>query len=76
MGIVAKRHNINIDETRVEIVKVMAENPRRIAEIEVDMYFVNAILEKDRMLLENTALSCPVAKSLHADIKQKIRFHY
>lgn len=76
MGIVAKRHNINIDGTRVEILKVMAENPRRVSEIHVDMYFTNSFSEKDKTLLENTALACPVAKSLHPDINQKIRFHY
>ncbi|HET7819188.1 MAG TPA: OsmC family protein [Bacteroidia bacterium] len=76
MGIVAKRHNLNIDGTRVEVLKIMAENPRRVAEIHIDMYFVNSFSEKDRTLLENTAMTCPVAKSLHPDINQKIRFHY
>ena len=77
MGIVAKRHELKIDGTKVEILKVMAENPRRVAEIHIDMHFPKVdYSEKDRTLLENTALACPVAKSVHPDIKQKIRFHY
>ena len=77
MGIVAKRHNLIMDGTKVEILKVMADNPRRVSEIQVDMHFTKInYSEKDRTLLENTALACPVAKSLHPDIKQKIRFHY
>ena len=77
MGIVAKRHDINMDGTKAEILKVMAENPRRVAEIHIDMHFPkNDYSEKDRALLEHTALACPVAKSLHPDIKQKIRFHF
>jgi uncharacterized OsmC-like protein len=76
MGIVAKRHNIVMDGTKVEILKVMAENPRRVLEIHVEMHFKGGFSEKDRSLLEHTALACPVAKSLHPDIKQKIRFHY
>ena len=77
MGIVAKRNNINMDGTKVEILKVMAENPRRVSEIYLDMFFpTNSYTQKEKDLLEHTALACPVAKSLHPDIKQKTRFHY
>lgn len=77
MGIVAERHNINMDNTKVEILKVMADNPRRISEIHVEMHFPqNNYSQKDKELLERTALTCPVAKSLHPDIKQKTRFYY
>lgn len=76
MGIVAKRHALDIDGTKVEILKIMAENPRRVSEIHVDMRFSKGFSDKDKQLLENTALACPVAKSLHPEIKQKIRFHY
>ena len=76
MGIVAERHAIKMEGTRVEVLKLMAENPRRVAEIHVDLFMKGADSEKDRKILEHTALTCPVSKSLHADIKQKIRFHY
>ncbi len=77
MGIVAKRHNINMDGTKAEILKVMTDNPRRVAEIHIDMRFpANNYSQKEKELLEHTALACPVAKSLHTDIKQKTRFHF
>ena len=77
MGIVAGRNNINMDGTKVEILKVMAESPRRVSEINVDMFFPsNQYSQKEKDLLEHTALTCPVAKSIHSDIKQKTRFHY
>ena len=77
MGIVAKRNNINIDGTKVEILKVMAESPRRVSELYLDMFFPpNHYTQKEKDLLEHAALTCPVAKSLHPDIKQKTRFHY
>lgn len=77
MGIVAKRHNIDMDGTRVDILKVMGDNPRRVTEVQVEMHFPkNAYSDKDKQLLEHTALTCPVAKSLHPDIKQKTRFHF
>lgn len=77
MGIKARASNINMDGTRVEILKVMAESPRRVSEIYVDVFFpANNYTQKEKDLLEHTALHCPVAKSLHPDIKQKTRFHY
>lgn len=78
MGIVAKRHSIDMEGTRVEVLKVMAENPRRVSEVHIEMHFpkIKSYSDKEKQLLENTALTCPVAKSLHPDIKQKTRFHY
>lgn len=77
MGIVAKRHNINMDGTKVEVLKVMADNPRRVSEVHIEMYFPkNNYTQKEKDLLQNTALACPVAKSLHPDMKQKTRFHF
>lgn len=77
MGIVAKRHNINMDGTKVEVLKVMADSPRRVSEVHIEMLFPeNNYSQKEKELLEHTALACPVAKSLHPDIKQKTRFHF
>ncbi len=77
MGIVAKRNNINIDGTKMEILKIMADNPRRVSELCLTMFFpANNYSQKEKDLLEHTALTCPVAKSLHPDIQQKTRFHY
>ena len=77
MGIVAKRHTIDIDGTKVEILKVMAESPRRVSEIYLDIFFpAKNYTQKEKDLLEHAAITCPVAKSLHPDVKQKTRFHY
>ena len=35
MGIAANTHDIDIDGTRVELTKVMAQNPRRVAEVQI-----------------------------------------
>ncbi|MEK6615540.1 MAG: OsmC family protein [Bacteroidota bacterium] len=77
MGIVAKRHTINMDGTKAKILKVMADTPRRISELHLDIFFpANNYSQKEKDILEHTALTCPVAKSLHPDIKQKTHFHY
>jgi len=77
MGIVAERHSINIDGTTVEITKIMESNPRRVGEIIVELNFPkNDYSEKDKELLQLTALACPVAKSLSSELKQTVVFNY
>ncbi|MFN8322962.1 MAG: OsmC family protein [Chitinophagales bacterium] len=61
--------------TQVEITKVMYAEPRRIGEVHVRIVFApNEFSDKDKTVLENTARTCPVAVSLHPDIKQVVEF--
>lgn len=75
MGINARTNGMDIDGTKVEITKRMAANPRRVSEIGVVVTLPNkSYSEKERKMLEIAALNCPVAKSLHPDIKQDVQF--
>jgi len=76
MGIIANRHNIDIDGTRANIEKFMGVNPRRIVEIKIDFDFPNNYDTATKKLLEKAALNCPVAKSLSESISQNIDFNY
>lgn len=76
MAIAARRMEIELKGTRIEIQKVMAADPRRIAEIRLDFYFPGEYSEKDRKILERAAETCPVGKSLHPDLKQVVNYHY
>lgn len=77
MGIAAQTHGFNIDGTRVGITKVMGTNPRRVVEVVVELTFPhNSYTAKERKLLELAARECPVAHSLHPDIKQTVKFHF
>ena len=76
MAIAARRLEIELKGTRIEIQKVMAADPRRIAEIRLDFYFPCEYSEKDRKILERAAETCPVGKSLHPDLKQLVNDHY
>jgi len=77
MGIVAQRHGINIDGTGIEITKKMEANPRRVGEIVVEFTMpAIAYSDKEKELLENAAHTCPVAKSLSAELKQTVIFNY
>ncbi|HTF81518.1 MAG TPA: OsmC family protein [Cytophagales bacterium] len=78
MGIAGKKENIDygLDDTELEITKIMSQDaPRRIAEIQVKITFSNKNLSSEhKAKLEKIAHSCPVALSLHPDIKQAITF--
>lgn len=75
MGIKAADMAIDISGTIVDIQKMMAAEPRRISGIKVVLNFPDRYFDdKTRKILEHTALTCPVAKSLHPDILQDIHF--
>ena len=76
MGIAARTQGVDIVGTRLSITKVMSADPRRIGEIVIDVHFPSAYEPKQRKLLENAAATCPVAKTLHPDCKQTIRYFY
>lgn len=76
MGIVAKKDGMTpIESVEALITKIMASDPRRISEIHITLTFPALnYSEKERKIYENAALTCPVAKSLHPEIKQIIDF--
>jgi len=77
MGILANRNNINIDGMEIETTKIMAADPRRIIEVVLTFKMPNhTYTDKEKAMLENAARTCPVALSLHPDIKQTITFQY
>ena len=76
MGIVANRHNIDIEGARADVEKFMGVNPRRIVEIKIDFHFPISYDIATKKLLEQAALNCPVAKSLSESISQSIHFNY
>ncbi len=76
MGIVAMKDGITpIDGATAEITKVMYADPRRIGEIHITITFPKRnYTDKEKKIYENAAYTCPVAKSLHPDLKQIINF--
>ncbi len=77
MGIVANREEIDISGMEGDITKVMAANPRRISEVHIHITMPDRELsQKQKEVLKRAALTCPVALSLHPDIKQVITFNF
>jgi putative redox protein len=78
MGIVARREGCtSVDGATAEITKVMYPDPRRIGEIHVKITMPERqYSEKERKVYENAAHTCPVAKSIHPDISQRVEFEW
>jgi len=75
MGIAGRTHNINVEGTTFRITKVMAANPRRVSEVHVEFNMPDrSYTEKEKKILDQAAKTCPVALSLHPDIKQEVKF--
>lgn len=77
MGIAARTHQITMDGTKIKVTKIMASSPRRVSEIHVEFEMPHKnFSDKEMTILDNAARTCPVALSIHPDIKQLILFNY
>lgn len=79
MAIRAADMNLNFDDTKIEITKVMSSDaPRRIIEIKAVLTFTNNFVATDdqKEQLIRIARNCPVEKSLHPDIKLDVSFNW
>ncbi|RYE28619.1 MAG: OsmC family peroxiredoxin [Sphingobacteriaceae bacterium] len=76
MGIAAREHQINIENTTCTITKIMAASPRRVGEIGVELNFPEKYTDKQQKILERAALTCPVYLSLHPDLKKSVNFNW
>lgn len=75
IGIKARDMEVDIVGTTAEVTKVMAADPRRVSEVHVAITFNKQLDDKTQKIFYNTALTCPVAKSIHPDIMQKVTIH-
>lgn len=77
MGIVARRHNVAMEGAVAEVVKEMVTEPvRRIGRITVNIQMPKGVNIEKRGMLERTAHSCPVHKSLHPDVEVMVSLGY
>jgi putative redox protein len=75
MGIACEARGMNMGGTTAEVTKIMAANPRRVAEIQIRVTFPNkGYTDEQKKMLEHTGRTCPVALSLHPNLIQNITF--
>ncbi|WP_297097061.1 OsmC family protein [uncultured Draconibacterium sp.] len=77
MGIKARDNGIDIEETQVDVTKIMASDPRRVAEVVVEFTFpAKNYSDEEKQLVESVAGISPVPLSLHPDLIQTIKFNW
>ena len=77
MGIVARRHGWDLAGSSATVVKHMVADPeRRIGKLAVEIRIPASFGEKERTVLERTAHTCPVHKSLDPRVEIPVVFHW
>ncbi len=77
MGIKAMDHNIDLEGTELEVTKIMASDPRRVAEVVIEFFFPQKnYTSAEKKLIESVAGISPVPLSLSSNMKQTILFHW
>lgn len=76
MGIKARNTmGFDLNDLRVDVLKIMKADPRRVGAIELTYHIPDSLKsldEKSKTILINTAMNCPVFKSIHPDIEVKV----
>lgn len=75
MAIKAKDLDVDLVDSSIEITKVMQAEPRMIAKIVVVLHLPKTT-EKNIIILERAAMTCPVFLSLHPDIEKEVTFNW
>ncbi|MBE0646573.1 MAG: OsmC family protein [Bacteroidales bacterium] len=74
MGISARQYGFDLEGLTWKVTKIMADNPRRIGEIVVELDFHgNEYPDQHKRVIEHITRTCPVALSLHPELKQRIK---
>jgi len=76
MALVAQREGLSWGDARAAVEKRMTPAPRRIGELVLAFEMPREVRPEHRARLEEAARTCPVARSLHSDVKVPMEFHY
>lgn len=72
MGIKARTMGMDMNDVKIDVLKIMKSDPRRVGGIELSFHFPDNLVSVDnktKTILKNTGETCPVLKSLHPDIE-------
>ncbi len=75
MGIKANTMGIDLKGIKIDVEKIMKAEPRRVSGINLTFHLPDTLRlldEKTKMILINTANTCPVQFSLHPDIEVNV----
>lgn len=78
MALKALEMNIELKDSKIDITKHMLKDPRRVGQIDITIFFPPQLQldEEQKSILESAGNNCPVAKSLHPDLKTIIEYNW
>lgn len=76
MALAAQREGLSWGDARASVEKRMTPPPRRIGELVLVIEMPREVRPEHRARLEEAARTCPVARSLHPDVRLPIEFRY
>ena len=78
MGMRADEMDVDLTGTKIEVEKIMKQDPRRIGGINLTFHFPESLEVNDRQrtILQRAAETCPVAYSIHPDIALNVNFNW
>jgi uncharacterized OsmC-like protein len=76
MAIKSKDLEVDLLDSTISVTKIMQSEPRRISKIEVILNMSIGTSDKNKIILERAAMSCPVLLSLHPDIEKVVNFNW
>ncbi|HLP65404.1 OsmC family protein [Flavobacterium sp.] len=76
MAIKSKDLDVDLKDSTLSITKIMQAEPRKIAKIIVELNMSTETSDKNKTILERSAMTCPVLLSLHPDIEKEVTFNW
>ena len=78
MGQKARDMEVDIVGLKIDVEKIMKPDPRRVAGINLTFHFPEALQvnDKQRVILERAAHTCPMIYSIHPDIVVNVAFNW
>jgi uncharacterized OsmC-like protein len=77
MAIKAETMGIDLNDVKIEVEKIMIQDPRRVGGINLTFSIPDnlaGIPQKEKQILKHTGDTCPVIKSLHPDIEINVNW--
>jgi len=76
MAIKSKDLEVDLKDSTVSVTKIMQAEPRKIAKIIIELNMAIDTSDKNKIILERSAMTCPVLLSLHPDIEKEVTFNW
>jgi uncharacterized OsmC-like protein len=76
MAIKSKDLGLDLLGSEVAVTKIMQAEPRKISKIILTLNMSIATTDKNKIILERAAMTCPVFLSLNPDIEKEISFNW